>query len=89
MTVRWHLLFKGRVQGVGFRWFTRETAERLRLTGWVRNLNSGEVEAEVEGPEEVLDQFFLEITTGLPHARIQDIEKKKVPAQKESVFTIR
>ena len=89
MTARWHLLIKGRVQGVGFRWFARETAERLRLAGWIRNLATGQVEAEIEGPEDDLEHFFTEIATGLPYARVEDIEKKKVPVLKETVFTIR
>ena len=90
MTVRWHLLIKGRVQGVGFRWFTRDTAERFRLSGWVRNLMSGEVEAEVEGSPETLKQFVAELATGLPYARVSDIRKVEIPVKKDkSAFGIR
>jgi acylphosphatase len=42
-------LVSGRVQGVGFRWFVKQTAEREGVTGWVRNLHDGRVEALVEG----------------------------------------
>lgn len=44
------LRFTGRVQGVGFRWTNRGTAEELGLTGWVRNLDDGSVEMEIQGP---------------------------------------
>lgn len=90
MTARWHLLIKGRVQGVGFRWFARETAERLRLSGWVRNLMSGEVEAEVEGPSETLKRFVAELAIGLSYARVSDIQKNEIPVTKDkSAFGIR
>jgi acylphosphatase len=47
---RLHLIVSGRVQGVGFRFSARDEATRLGLTGWVRNLPSGEVEMVAEGP---------------------------------------
>lgn len=90
MTARWHLLIKGRVQGVGFRWFARETAERFRLSGWVRNLPSGEVEAEAEGPRETLKSFVAELATGLPYACVSDIQKVEIPVTEDkSAFGIR
>lgn len=48
--VRYALLFSGTVQGVGFRWTNQSLARDHHLTGWVRNLDDGTVEAELQGP---------------------------------------
>jgi len=51
MTAR-HIIFIGRVQGVGFRFTTLDVANRYKLTGWVRNLPDGTVEMIAQGPED-------------------------------------
>ncbi|MFH1726705.1 MAG: acylphosphatase [Elusimicrobiota bacterium] len=81
MTIRLHLLIKGRVQGVGYRWFARDTAGQMALSGWVRNLVSGDVEAEVEGDPGTLRKFIGELKTGLPFARVSAIQEREVPAK--------
>jgi acylphosphatase len=48
---------RGRVQGVGFRWFVQENARHLELSGWVRNATDGSVELEVEGNEAAIARF--------------------------------
>ena len=53
MIVR-HVTVRGRVQGVGFRMFVEDTAERLNLEGWVRNKRDGSVEAVFAGPDEAV-----------------------------------
>ncbi len=53
MIVR-HVTIRGRVQGVGFRMFVEDTAERLNLEGWVRNKRDGSVEAVFAGPDEAV-----------------------------------
>ncbi len=53
--------FYGRVQGVGFRYKAKYTADSLRLTGWVRNEYDGSVTMEVQGKEEIIDQLILSI----------------------------
>ncbi|NLL36633.1 MAG: acylphosphatase [Fretibacterium sp.] len=55
--VRRHALLTGRVQGVGFRWRAREKAEHLGLTGWVRNLPDGRVEAVFQGPPDLVGEM--------------------------------
>jgi acylphosphatase len=51
-----HFLIRGRVQGVGFRWFVHREAAELNLRGWVRNTDAGDVEALVAGsPEDVAE----------------------------------
>lgn len=54
---RYHFIFTGRVQGVGFRWRFRECAVRLGLTGWVENCCDGSVEAELQGTDVAVDRL--------------------------------
>ena len=72
--IRVHLLIQGEVQGVCYRATTREEAERLGLKGWVRNLDSGDVEAEVEGPEEIVEEFIRWCRKGPPAASVSDVK---------------
>ena len=53
---RVHVLFKGRVQGVGFRYTAERVALEMRVTGWVRNLPDGDVEFLAEGTEQALKE---------------------------------
>ena len=53
--VRAHIHFSGTVQGVGFRYTTQSFAQQIALTGWVKNLADGRVEAVVEGPKEQVE----------------------------------
>jgi acylphosphatase len=64
--VRRRYLIAGRVQGVGYRFFTRRSAARLGVSGWVRNLASGQVEAESQGSEDALNSFEAELRRGPP-----------------------
>jgi acylphosphatase len=67
-TLRLHIL--GRVQGVGYRWWAAQTARALGLTGWVRNLTDGSVEALAHGPKDAVDRFVGECHAGPPSARV-------------------
>ena len=73
MRVARRLLISGRVQGVGFRWFTRDAAAREGVTGWVRNLPDGRVEAYVEGDAEAVDRMERSLRQGPPAARVSDV----------------
>lgn len=66
---RWHILFEGDVQFVGFRYTARLIARKLALTGWVRNLEDGRVEAEVQGGVTDLRRFVLQLKSQ-PYIRI-------------------
>jgi len=61
---------RGRVQGVGFRAATEETARGLGLGGWVRNLPDGEVEVEAAGPEDALRELAQFLRRGPRMARV-------------------
>ena len=54
---RERIVYGGRCQGVGFRWTSQSIARRLGLTGWVRNLEDGTVEMELQGPDDGLGEF--------------------------------
>jgi acylphosphatase len=77
-TKRYHLLVSGRVQGVGFRYFTRDSALALGLSGWVRNVRGGGVEVEVEGRRGVIDRFIEELRQGPPLSRVEDVEAQEL-----------
>ena len=83
--IRYHVIFYGQVQGVGFRYRAYYAAYQLGLTGWVKNLYDGSVEMEVEGQEELIDQLiiFLQNRT---YIWIERIDAKKIPLQQDSSF---
>lgn len=64
----------GVVQGVAFRWHTREKALELGVRGWVRNLRDGRVEVLAEAEEEVLEKFFSWLQVGPSAARVTGVE---------------
>jgi acylphosphatase len=74
MNARAHFFVTGWVQGVSFRGYTRKCARGLGLTGWVRNLYDGRVEAVVEGPKDDIDALIGMVRTGPPAARVEDVE---------------
>jgi acylphosphatase len=74
MRVARRLIIGGRVQGVGFRYFTREAAARESVTGWVRNLPDGRVEAHVEGESDAVTRVERAIRQGPRGARVDEVE---------------
>ncbi len=77
---RVHVFVSGRVQGVGFRDFTRGWAGKLKVNGWVRNLRDGRVEAVFEGPTERVAELIAKVRRGPEMARVTGIEiKDEVP----------
>jgi acylphosphatase len=69
------LRIRGKVQGVYYRESSRREAMRLGLTGWVRNLSDGSVEAVAEGSPEALEEFIAWCRQGPPQARVTDVER--------------
>jgi len=74
-----HVRVKGMVQGVGFRWFVRERARRLGLSGWVRNLPDGSVEVAAAGDPQQLDLLRDELLRGPNGATVDDLEEVQAP----------
>ncbi|WP_297498959.1 acylphosphatase [Thermococcus sp.] len=72
--VRVHLRIYGRVQGVGFRWSMQREARKLSLSGWVRNLPDGSVEAVIEGDPERVEALIGWAHQGPPLARVTRIK---------------
>jgi acylphosphatase len=73
---RVHLLIEGRVQGVGFRYFTMERANQLGIVGWVRNTIDNKVEISAEGPKEVLENWIKLLKNGPSHAHVSNVDIK-------------
>lgn len=69
-----HVVVRGTVQGVGFRWFTRRVARRLGLAGWVANRPDGTVEVVAAGPAQALAVLERELSRGPVGARVEAIE---------------
>jgi len=67
---------RGRVQGVGYRWFVRERARALGLTGWVRNRQDGSVEVLAIGTDSALEQLRGLLRSGPSGARVSDVEEQ-------------
>ena len=65
---------RGRVQGVGFRFWVVDEANRLGLDGWVRNRRDGSVEALFHGPATAVEEMVARCRTGPPAARVTDLE---------------
>jgi len=74
MKVRVHVVTSGLVQGVGFRYFVYNKAISLTLTGYVRNLFSGDVEIEAEGDRSLVEEFIKQVKVGPRAAHIKNMK---------------
>ena len=68
------LVIEGRVQGVGYRWWTVKTAKELGLAGWVRNCRDGSVEILAIGDDAAIGRLVQACRTGPPHAAVRSVE---------------
>lgn len=59
---------------MGFRWWTRKTADRLGVVGTVKNLSDGSVEVMARAEEEIMDRFADKLRQGPPMARVENVE---------------
>jgi len=87
-TKRVRVLVSGEVQGVGFRWYCREQAMGRRVTGFVRNLPDGQVEAAFEGDPQAVDAMVRWCRTGPNWARVESVEVEPEEPKGDDEFRI-
>ena len=76
--LRQHIVFRGWVQGVGFRYRARHAAELYGVTGWVRNEPDGSVSMEIQGTQEQIDNVIIAIEKGT-YVSIEHMGVKTIP----------
>jgi len=86
----WEIVVSGRVQGVGYRYYVRESAKILALKGYVRNLSNGNVKIVVSGEKDKLYSLCELLRSGNHNARVDNLEIADLTVGEEySDFTIR
>ena len=83
------ITIKGKVQGVFFRKYTKQMAEKLHLSGFVLNKSNGDVHAEATGSEANIKEFISWCHQGSPASKVTEVIISEVPLVKYSGFTIR
>jgi acylphosphatase len=80
------MIVSGRVQAVGFRFFTWQTARQCHINGWVRNRDDGTVEISASGSKKNLETFIHAVRKGSPFSRVQklDVTPEKNPVSYSS-----
>lgn len=81
--VQYEIKISGRVQGVGFRYFTHKKANEFGLSGWVKNTYDGGVQVMVRGDETDVETFIDHLRTGPPLSRVINLTKVKMPLAEE------
>jgi len=87
--VQKHIYISGRVQGVGFRAFTRSQAAVLDIKGWVKNLADGRVEVVINGEKKKVTQMIKKLKEGPSFARVDDFEIEEQEIDNFNNFEIR
>ena len=75
--IQYEINITGRVQGVGFRYFTQKKANELHIKGWVKNTPDGRVEVVAQGDETDVNTFIDYLKMGPPMARVDNLSKYK------------
>ena len=90
MLIARRYVVSGRVQGVGFRFFTEAAAMREGVHGWVRNLPNGSVEARLEGDAEAVERVEAAIRRGPSSSRVDDVTvEEEAPTGRATGFSVR
>ncbi|MFA5161520.1 MAG: acylphosphatase [Elusimicrobiales bacterium] len=89
LVLRRRYVARGLVQGIGYRWFVSDAADKLAVTGWVRNLPDGAVEIEAQSDSKTLSGFEAELRCGHPAAKVRALQAQEMPpAEGEKNFRI-
>lgn len=83
-----HVLYEGRVQGVGFRWTVKNIARGYEVTGWVKNLPDGRVELQACGDAEEVDSFLEAIEESDLKSHIRKVDTRAIPPFTTNSFEI-
>ncbi|HZT08040.1 MAG TPA: acylphosphatase [Chloroflexota bacterium] len=84
-----HVVVRGRVQGVNFRWYTQQQAQAHGISGWVRNCPDGSVEAVLQGAPEAVRSIVEWMRLGPPSARVTETDVEwRAPATVADAFEI-
>ncbi|MTI89683.1 MAG: acylphosphatase [Balneolaceae bacterium] len=86
-----HVYISGRVQGVGFRYFTKKNARSIGIKGWVKNLPDGRVEAVFQGEEGAVERMLNKVRQGPKSSYVEfiDVEDKPDPLEGYSAFQVK
>lgn len=88
MIERRRIVVRGRVQGVGYRWFVYRHAHSLGLAGWVRNRDDGAVEVEAQGEPPALEALESLLRQGPRLAHVSDVTACGIPPEREASFRV-
>jgi acylphosphatase len=80
-----HVAVRGRVQGVGFRYYVREHARALGVSGWVRNLADGSVEVLARGESQAMERLRRLLVAGPPGSRVAAVDECREPPAQEAL----
>lgn len=87
--IRYKIIIKGEVQGVGFRYFAYHEAIIYGLTGWVRNCYDNSVEIEAQGAVQALDKYIISLSYGNRYAIVESLSKEEMAkVDNEKAFRI-
>ena len=86
--VRKHIVFHGRVQGVGFRYTAKYLARSLRLSGWVKNEWDGTVSLEIQGREALIQKLLIGLNNN-QFISIEWLDTEEISLEQESGFQVR
>ncbi|KAA9031199.1 acylphosphatase [Niallia endozanthoxylica] len=88
--IQLHIIVSGKVQGVGYRYFSQMKAVQYGVTGWAKNLADGSVEITAVGSKDQLDPFVEELRIGNPFSKISDMKITESEASENfNSFTIK
>ena len=87
---RIYAVVQGQVQGVGFRWIVQSLANSLQITGWIRNMENGMVEMELQGETAALHQLLSRIRKGDRFIQVENLSSKPISVQlREKRFSVK